>query len=158
MSYCVFVKNPDKIPLNTWDDLRRVDSPSLSPLTVEPELLGWLFLDSSTTMFVNARSRVYRVPENKKKAKLGGEAEKQKSSSASGTRPDLHSAPSLCLFMTEGFTVRLRLTELQRELVLEKSPKWEVLAEVLEEIQKENKNSEQESGQNRTHSFKLSTG
>ncbi|XP_054860327.1 DNA repair endonuclease XPF-like [Amphiprion ocellaris] len=39
---------------------------------------GWLFLDSSTSMFVNARSRVYRVPESKKKLKVGAEAEKQK--------------------------------------------------------------------------------
>ena len=42
---------------------------------------GWLFLDSSTSMFVNARGRVYRIPENKKKMKMGGaEPEKQKSS------------------------------------------------------------------------------
>ncbi|XP_047232671.1 DNA repair endonuclease XPF [Girardinichthys multiradiatus] len=80
---------------------------------------GWLFLDSSTSMFVNARSRVYRIPENKKKLKIGRETEKQKSSSAS---------------------------ELKRDLVLEKSPKWEVLTEVLEEIEKENKNSQPESG------------
>uniref|UniRef100_A0A3P8U0D6 DNA repair endonuclease XPF n=1 Tax=Amphiprion percula TaxID=161767 RepID=A0A3P8U0D6_AMPPE len=59
---------------------------------------GWLFLDSSTSMFVNARSRVYRVPESKKKLKVGAEAEKQKPTS--------------------------------RELVLEKSPKWEALTEV----------------------------
>uniref|UniRef100_A0A3P8TXW4 Excision repair cross-complementation group 4 n=1 Tax=Amphiprion percula TaxID=161767 RepID=A0A3P8TXW4_AMPPE len=39
---------------------------------------GWLFLDSSTSMFVNARSRVYRVPESKKKLKVAAEAEKQK--------------------------------------------------------------------------------
>lgn len=38
-------------------------------------------------MFVNARSRVYHIPENKKKLKVGAEAEKQKSSSASGNRP-----------------------------------------------------------------------
>ncbi|KAM4716254.1 DNA repair endonuclease XPF [Anableps anableps] len=80
---------------------------------------GWLFLDSSTSMFVNARSRVYRIPENKKKPKLAGEMEKQKSSSSS---------------------------EVKRELVLEKSPKWEVLTEVLEEIEKENKTSQHESG------------
>uniref|UniRef100_A0A3P8TTI5 Excision repair cross-complementation group 4 n=1 Tax=Amphiprion percula TaxID=161767 RepID=A0A3P8TTI5_AMPPE len=42
---------------------------------------GWLFLDSSTSMFVNARSRVYRVPESKKKLKVGAEAEKQKPTS-----------------------------------------------------------------------------
>uniref|UniRef100_A0A4W6BLK8 DNA repair endonuclease XPF n=1 Tax=Lates calcarifer TaxID=8187 RepID=A0A4W6BLK8_LATCA len=80
---------------------------------------GWLFLDSSTSMFVNARSRVYRIPESKKKLKVGAEAEKQKSSSASVVK---------------------------RELVLEKSPKWEALAEVLQEIEKENKSSEREPG------------
>uniref|UniRef100_A0A3P8TRZ9 DNA repair endonuclease XPF n=1 Tax=Amphiprion percula TaxID=161767 RepID=A0A3P8TRZ9_AMPPE len=75
---------------------------------------GWLFLDSSTSMFVNARSRVYRVPESKKKLKVGAEAEKQKPTS--------------------------------RELVLEKSPKWEALTEVLEEIERENKSSQHEPG------------
>lgn len=37
--------------------------------------------------------------------------------------------------------------EVQRELVLEKSPKWEALSEVLQEIEKENKSSEHEPGQ-----------
>lgn len=36
--------------------------------------------------------------------------------------------------------------EVKRELVLEKSPKWEALTEVLEEIEKENKNCQQEPG------------
>ncbi|XP_054866764.1 DNA repair endonuclease XPF-like [Amphiprion ocellaris] len=80
---------------------------------------GWLFLDSSTSMFVNARSRVFRVPESKKKLKVGAEAEKQKPTSAS---------------------------EMKRELVLEKSPKWEALTEVLEEIERENKSSQHEPG------------
>uniref|UniRef100_A0A3Q0RCE3 DNA repair endonuclease XPF n=1 Tax=Amphilophus citrinellus TaxID=61819 RepID=A0A3Q0RCE3_AMPCI len=69
---------------------------------------GWLFLDSSTSMFVNARSRVYHIPENKKKLKVGA--------------------------------------EVKRELVLEKSPKWEALTEVLEEIERENKSSQYEPG------------
>uniref|UniRef100_A0A3P8TSS8 DNA repair endonuclease XPF n=1 Tax=Amphiprion percula TaxID=161767 RepID=A0A3P8TSS8_AMPPE len=56
---------------------------------------GWLFLDSSTSMFVNARSRVYRVPESKKKLKS-----------------------------------IVWVSEVKRELVLEKSPKWEALTEV----------------------------
>lgn len=38
-------------------------------------------------------------------------------------------------------------SEVQRELVLEKSPKWEALSEVLQEIDKENKSSEHEPGQ-----------
>ncbi|KAM3591546.1 uncharacterized protein V6R79_003502 [Siganus canaliculatus] len=80
---------------------------------------GWLFLDSSTSMFMNARGRVYRIPESKKKLKMGAEAEKQKSSAA---------------------------VELKRELVLEKSPKWEALTEVLQEIEKENKSSQNEAG------------
>uniref|UniRef100_A0A7N6FBE3 DNA repair endonuclease XPF n=1 Tax=Anabas testudineus TaxID=64144 RepID=A0A7N6FBE3_ANATE len=67
---------------------------------------GWLFLDSSTSMFVNARSRVYRIPESKKKLRVG----------------------------------------VKRELVLENSPKWEVLTEVLHEIEKENKSSQLEPG------------
>ncbi|XP_045925657.1 DNA repair endonuclease XPF isoform X2 [Micropterus dolomieu] len=78
---------------------------------------GWLFLDSSTSMFVNARSRVYRIPESKKKLKVGAEAEK--SSSA---------------------------LEVKRELVLEKSPKWAALSEVLQEIERENKSSQREPG------------
>ncbi|XP_069012118.1 DNA repair endonuclease XPF [Embiotoca jacksoni] len=78
---------------------------------------GWLFLDSSTSMFVNTRSRVYRIPDSKKKLRVGAEAEKPKSAS-----------------------------EVKRELVLEKSPKWEALTEVLEEIERENKSSQQEAG------------
>uniref|UniRef100_A0A671V404 DNA repair endonuclease XPF n=1 Tax=Sparus aurata TaxID=8175 RepID=A0A671V404_SPAAU len=69
---------------------------------------GWLFLDSSTSMFVNARSRVYHIPENKKKLKVGA--------------------------------------EVKRELVLEKSPKWEALTEVLQEIERDNKSSQHEPG------------
>lgn len=38
-------------------------------------------------------------------------------------------------------------SEVQRELVLEKSPKWEALSEVLQEIEKENQSSEHEPGQ-----------
>lgn len=45
-------------------------------------LVGWLFLDSSTSMFVNARSRVHRFPESKKKLKA--DAEKQRPCAASG--------------------------------------------------------------------------
>lgn len=41
----------------------------------------------------------------------------------------------------------LLFSEVQRELVLEKSPKWEALSEVLQEIEKENKSSEHEPGQ-----------
>lgn len=80
---------------------------------------GWLFLDSSTSMFVNSRTRVYRIPESKKKLRVGTDAEKQKPSSAS---------------------------EVKRELVLEKSPKWEALTEVLQEIEKENKSSQHKPG------------
>ncbi|XP_061563700.1 DNA repair endonuclease XPF isoform X2 [Cololabis saira] len=79
---------------------------------------GWLFLDSSTSMFGNARRRVYRIPESKKKLKVGAEEEKKKSSS----------------------------TSVKRELVLEKSPKWDALTEVLEEIERENKSSQEEPG------------
>uniref|UniRef100_A0A8C7F6G4 DNA repair endonuclease XPF n=1 Tax=Oncorhynchus kisutch TaxID=8019 RepID=A0A8C7F6G4_ONCKI len=38
---------------------------------------GWLFLDSSTSMFINARSRVYCIPESRKKLKVGADTEKQ---------------------------------------------------------------------------------
>uniref|UniRef100_A0A8C2YYG1 Excision repair cross-complementation group 4 n=1 Tax=Cyclopterus lumpus TaxID=8103 RepID=A0A8C2YYG1_CYCLU len=69
---------------------------------------GWLFLDSSTSMFMNARGRVYCIPESKKKLKVGA--------------------------------------EVKRELVLEKSPKWEALTEVLQEIERENKSSQHEPG------------
>ncbi|XP_068161430.1 DNA repair endonuclease XPF [Antennarius striatus] len=79
---------------------------------------GWLFLDSSTSMFVNARARVYRIPESKKKLKGGADAEKKSSS----------------------------VSAIKREMVLEKSPKWEALTEVLQEIEKENTNSQHEPG------------
>ncbi|KAJ7984723.1 hypothetical protein DPEC_G00357710 [Dallia pectoralis] len=78
---------------------------------------GWLFLDSSTSMFVNAQSRVYTIPESKKKLKVGADTEKQQSTA-----------------------------EMKRVLVLEKNPKWEALTEVLQEIEKENKSSELEPG------------
>uniref|UniRef100_A0A673JUJ0 DNA repair endonuclease XPF n=1 Tax=Sinocyclocheilus rhinocerous TaxID=307959 RepID=A0A673JUJ0_9TELE len=78
---------------------------------------GWLFLDSSTSMFVNARSRVYRIQESKKKLKVGETDQKQSA-----------------------------LAPPKRELVLEKNPKWEALTEVLQEIEKENSSSEHEPG------------
>ncbi|XP_041531771.1 DNA repair endonuclease XPF isoform X1 [Microtus oregoni] len=75
---------------------------------------GWLFLDASTSMFVNARARVYRVPDTKlnKKAKM---SEKVASAEAQETK---------------------------KELVLESNPKWEALSEILKEIEAENKESE----------------
>ncbi|XP_066520593.1 DNA repair endonuclease XPF [Hoplias malabaricus] len=80
-------------------------------------ITGWLFLDSSTSMFVNARSRVYRIPESKKKLKVG-EVDQKSSSSA----------------------------PLKKELVLEENPKWKALTEVLQEIEKENSSTEHEPG------------
>lgn len=38
------------------------------------------------------------------------------------------------------------VSEVKRKLVLEKSPKWAALTDVLEEIEKENKSSEHEPG------------
>ncbi|XP_030434238.1 DNA repair endonuclease XPF [Gopherus evgoodei] len=75
---------------------------------------GWLFLDSSTSMFVNARARVYHIPDDKisKKSKVSEKMD-----------------------IKEG-------KELKRELVLESNPKWEALREVLKEIESENNNSE----------------
>ncbi|XP_065589028.1 DNA repair endonuclease XPF [Cyrtonyx montezumae] len=75
---------------------------------------GWLFLDSSTSMFVNARARVYRIADEKmnQKGKI-----------------------------SENRAVK-KENELKRELVLESNPKWEALREVLNEIENENKNSE----------------
>ncbi|NXP12767.1 XPF endonuclease, partial [Thinocorus orbignyianus] len=75
---------------------------------------GWLFLDSSTSMFVNARARVYRIADEKlnQKGKVSGKSDVKKEN------------------------------ELKRELVLESNPKWEALREVLKEIESENKNSE----------------
>ncbi|NXA54825.1 XPF endonuclease, partial [Nothocercus julius] len=75
---------------------------------------GWLFLESSTSMFVNARARVYRTADDslnkKRKVSENNDAKKE--------------------------------NELKRELVLESNPKWEALREVLKEIENENKNSE----------------
>ncbi|KAJ8363860.1 hypothetical protein SKAU_G00126910 [Synaphobranchus kaupii] len=79
---------------------------------------GWLFLDSSTSMFVNARTRVYKVPEAKKKLKAGSDPEQKPSTSA----------------------------EVKRVLVLETNPKWEALSEVMQEIEKENSQSENNPG------------
>ncbi|KAM7148941.1 DNA repair endonuclease XPF [Molossus nigricans] len=75
---------------------------------------GWLFLDSSTSMFINARARVYRVPDAKmsKKGK-----------------------------MTEKVEIKEE-QETKKELVLESNPKWEALTEVLKEIEAENSESE----------------
>ncbi|NWH73578.1 XPF endonuclease, partial [Piaya cayana] len=75
---------------------------------------GWLFLDSSTSMFVNARARVYRVADEKlnRKGKVSEKSDVKKEN------------------------------ELKRELVLESNPKWEALRQVLKEIENENKNSE----------------
>ncbi|KAM6250071.1 DNA repair endonuclease XPF [Porphyrio hochstetteri] len=75
---------------------------------------GWLFLDSSTSMFVNARARVYHLPDDKlhQKGKVSEKGDVKKDN------------------------------ELRRELVLERNPKWEALREVLKEIENENKNSE----------------
>ncbi|XP_039348508.1 DNA repair endonuclease XPF isoform X2 [Mauremys reevesii] len=75
---------------------------------------GWLFLDSSNSMFVNARARVYRISDDKisKKSKVSEKMD-----------------------IKEG-------KELKRELVLESNPKWEALREVLKEIESENNNSE----------------
>ncbi|XP_039630424.1 DNA repair endonuclease XPF [Polypterus senegalus] len=81
---------------------------------------GWLFLDSSTSMFVNARSRVYRIPQSLTGKKPG----------PAGYKDQITSGNS----------------EVKRELVLEVNPKWEALSEVLKEIERENKEAELEPG------------
>nr|XP_019606236.1 PREDICTED: DNA repair endonuclease XPF [Rhinolophus sinicus] len=75
---------------------------------------GWLFLDSSTSMFIHARARVYRVPDAKmsKKGKMSEKVEIKEEQ------------------------------ETKKELVLESNPKWEALTEVLKEIEAENTESE----------------
>lgn len=104
-------------------------------------------------MFVNARGRVYRIPESKKKLKVGAEAEKQKSSSVLGKRPMIYRYQQrhllVCVLMLELLLpkgVCVCVPEVKRELVLEKSPKWEALTEVLQEIERENKSSQHEPG------------
>ncbi|XP_076154557.1 DNA repair endonuclease XPF [Alosa pseudoharengus] len=79
---------------------------------------GWLFLDSSNSMFVNARHRVYSIPEAKKRQKVGEEKEQKKPSPV----------------------------EVKRVLVLERNPKWEALSEVMREIEKENSSREDTPG------------
>ncbi|XP_048871066.1 DNA repair endonuclease XPF isoform X2 [Brienomyrus brachyistius] len=81
---------------------------------------GWLFLDSSTSMFVNARARVYRVLEAHKKLKGGSDTQKKQDGTASA--------------------------EVRRELVLEKSPKWDALTQVMEEIERENSSCQEDPG------------
>ncbi len=112
-------------------------------------------------MFVNARGRVYRIAENKKKLKVKAqETEKQKSSSPSGSLPTnrfltmwsselIFTTKCACMRLDIGITevcVCVCFSEVKRELVLEKSPKWEALTEVLQEIEKENKSSQHEPG------------
>ncbi|XP_029432485.1 DNA repair endonuclease XPF isoform X2 [Rhinatrema bivittatum] len=75
---------------------------------------GWLFLDSSTSMFVHARARVYRIP---------------------GSKMDKKSKTSDKMELKEK-------QEERRELVLESSPKWEALSDVLQEIERENQDSD----------------
>ncbi|XP_066496792.1 DNA repair endonuclease XPF [Tiliqua scincoides] len=75
---------------------------------------GWLFLDSSVSMFLNARGRVYRLPDDKT-------GKKRKACEKTDVK--------------EG-------TEQRRELVLENNPKWQALREVLKEIETENANSD----------------
>lgn len=43
----------------------------------------------------------------------------------------------------------------KRELVLEKSPKWEALTEVLQEIERENKSSQHEQGKKKLNIYSL---
>lgn len=117
---------------------------------------GWLFLDSSTSMFVNARGRVYRIPESKKKLKVGAEAEKQKSAAILGKWPISGNLKKCChrslqsdwcwIYVCARVWFFLFFSEVKRELVLEKSPKWEALTEVLQEIERHNKNSQHEPG------------
>lgn len=108
-------------------------------------------------MFVNARGRVYRIPESKKKLKVGAEAEKQKSSSVLGKRPmnrrqiSISATLFACMCFDVGITITkgclcVCVPEVKRELVLEKSPKWEALTEVLQEIERENKSCQHEPG------------
>uniref|UniRef100_A0A8D0BB36 DNA repair endonuclease XPF n=1 Tax=Salvator merianae TaxID=96440 RepID=A0A8D0BB36_SALMN len=72
---------------------------------------GWLFLDSSTSMFLHARARVYRLPEDNKKRKASEKTDEKEEK------------------------------DQKRELVLESNPKWEALREVLKEVEIENANS-----------------
>lgn len=76
---------------------------------------GWLFLEASDIMFVNARARVYNLPKTRlktiKNPAMGGQKE-------------------------------MKEPEVKRELVLEKNPKWEALSEVLKEIKSESETGE----------------
>ncbi|XP_060116834.1 DNA repair endonuclease XPF [Heteronotia binoei] len=83
---------------------------------------GWLFLDSSTSMFLNARGRVYHFPDKK-------ENKKRKTSG----KPDVEEEKGQ-----------------RRELILESNPKWEALKEVLQEVETENANSDALGGPGRT--------
>uniref|UniRef100_A0A4W3HSV6 DNA repair endonuclease XPF n=1 Tax=Callorhinchus milii TaxID=7868 RepID=A0A4W3HSV6_CALMI len=76
---------------------------------------GWLFLEASDIMFVNARARVYKLPETRLKTFKNPAKVEQK---------------------------EMKETEGKRELVLEQNPKWEALSEVLKEIRSENEPGE----------------
>ncbi|XP_048408057.2 DNA repair endonuclease XPF isoform X2 [Stegostoma tigrinum] len=75
---------------------------------------GWLFLDASNTMFVNARARVYKRLDSKLKTSAN---------------------------VTKAEPTETDKTE-QKDLILEPNPKWEALSEVLAEIKRENEPSE----------------
>jgi len=99
-------------------------------------------------MFVNARSRVYRIQESKKKLKVG---ETDQKLSGLGTTCLMYNVSfkgclhisifkHTCLHLL--FCLCIKLAPPKRELVLERNPKWEALTEVLKEIEKENSSSE----------------
>ncbi|XP_071490340.1 DNA repair endonuclease XPF-like [Diadema antillarum] len=71
---------------------------------------GWLFLEAAESMFVHAKRRIYGTPKDSKNKKQKTEQEK----TSSNTKPE------------------------EKELILEESPKWRMLSEILEEIRQEN--------------------
>ncbi|XP_028403688.1 DNA repair endonuclease XPF-like isoform X1 [Dendronephthya gigantea] len=86
----------------------------------------WMFMDATEALFVHARERVYEVHETKPKAK------RQKTLTAVENKSENDNVSRV---------------EKTRELVLEESPKWKVLKDVLEDIDKEN--SSDKSGETR---------
>lgn len=52
----------------------------------------------------------------------------------------------MCIVEITKGSMCLCISGVKRDLVLEKSPKWEALTEVLQEIERENKSSQHEPG------------
>ncbi|XP_073228243.1 DNA repair endonuclease XPF-like [Porites lutea] len=78
----------------------------------------WMFMDAADSLFVNAKARVIESTERKHKKKKGEKSEQDSSNDK----------------------------DREEEFVLEESPKWKLLADVLEEIERDDAKTEEKLG------------